>query len=170
MLFTNYMHSKKYLFYQIVDEIYKNTLHKFETCMSSMHMRYKTNQIDDSIPFVRTHIEPMFAPSGPVSAPLAPGLRLCSAPVQSRSLRPSLQSQTFFLLPRFGPAPSLFFARPDSPRSSASARACPEPCVAPIPACSPFLPPVRARIAPLSSPPALLQSPCVRAPAKDAQP
>ena len=80
MLFTNYMHSQKYLFHQIVDEIYKNTLHKFETCMSSMHMRYKANQIDDSIPFVRTHIEPMFAPSGPVRAPFAPGLRLCSAP------------------------------------------------------------------------------------------
>lgn len=156
------MHSQKYLFHQIVDEIYKNTLHKFETCMPSIHMRYKTNQIDDSIPFVQTHIEPMFAPSGPVRAPLAPDLRLCSAPCKvgacahpfklrqlscfrgSGPLRPSFSPARIHIAHRPPPAPA---RNPVLPPSRTA----------------PSIPPVRARIASLSSPPALLQSPRVRA-------
>ena len=101
-----------------------------------MHMRYKTNQIDDSIPFVQTHIEPMFAPSGPVRAPLAPDLLLRPPPVQSRSLRPSVRGQTFFPLLRFGPAPlfrpsgftSLIGLRPPLPGTLC----CPHPGLLPL--------------------------------------
>ena len=147
------MHSQKYLFHQIVDEIYKKTLHKFETCMLSMHMRYKTNQIDDSIPFVRTHIEPMFAPSGPVRAPLAPLLRprAKSEPASVRSssdsfpasavrARPSFSPARIHIAHRPPPAPgALRFSHPD-PLPLSSARPRPHRS----PELSPAVPPASA--------------------------
>lgn len=161
------MHSQKYLFHQIVDEIYKKTLHKFETCMSSMHMRHKTNQIDDSIPFVqdshRAHVRPVRACSCSARARLAPP----PAPRAKSEPAPGLRHLPVPSVSDVFPASavrarSVPLFRPPGFTSLIGLRPPPELSVAPSrPA--PSIPPVRARIASLSSPPALLQSPRVRA-------
>lgn len=92
-----------------------------------MHMQHKTNQIDELTPFVQTHIEPIFAPSGPVRAPLAPNLLLrcapcevgaCARPFELRHLscfRGSGPFRTSF--PQSG-LTSLILLRPSFPLSS----------------------------------------------------
>ena len=95
----------------------------------------------------RAHVRPVRACSCSARARLAPLPRPRAksepAPIRSRA--------DVFPASAVGPAPPLFFARPDSPRSSASARPCPEPVSPPSRPAPPFFrPPAPASLPELS--------------------